>query len=130
MFDGIKEGVSRLGRRGVFEQRGLLAMSMATAAVVANFTWPNLMPRLSHVQDHAVFVQRLERERYIGRDLGQEAGVRVAVWVEGLLGLRGRTPPLALLEFAHRDFREDAQALAGVVVELPAGLRAVAAVGC
>src|SRR5207248_11205855 len=51
--------------------------------------------------------------RSIGRDFGQEAGVRVAVGIEGLrIGV----------ELSHRYFTQDAQPLAGVVVEaVPVG---------
>src|SRR5262249_61074879 len=52
-----------------------------------------------------------------GRDPGQEAGVGVAVGVGRLF---------AEMELPYRDFREDAQALPGVVVEQPPGLGAAA----
>src|SRR4051812_17545140 len=79
MRDGVEDGVVRFGRRGVAEQRRLLAMSVTAAAVVADLAWAYLVPGLSHVQHHAVLVQCLESERDVRRDLGEKAGVGVAI---------------------------------------------------
>ncbi len=84
-------------------------MGVAAAAVVADLAGPELVPGLGHVQHHAVLVERLEGEGDVGGDLREEARVRVAVGVERLLAV--------LVELAHRDLAEDAQPLAGVVVE-------------
>ena len=55
-----------------------LAMGVAAAAIVANFARPQLMPSLSRVEDHAVFVNRLKGERLIGGNFGEKAGVGIA----------------------------------------------------
>src|SRR5262245_61605890 len=47
--DSIKDGISGLARRGVAEQRGLLAVGMTAAAVVADLAGPQLVPGLGHV---------------------------------------------------------------------------------
>ena len=63
----------------------LLAVGVAAAAVVADFAGPELVPGLGHVQHHAVLVERLEGPGDVGRDLGEEAGVGIAVGIERLL---------------------------------------------
>ena len=61
-------------------------MRVAASAIGTDFTGPDLMPRLGHVEDQPVFVQSLKRERHVGRDAGQKAGVRIAVRIEGRAG--------------------------------------------
>src|SRR5205814_983309 len=73
-----------------------------------------------HVQDHAILVESLEGERGVGRNLGEEARVGVAVGIAGLI---------AVVELSHWDFPEDAEALHGVAVEALAGARAAGSVG-
>ena len=80
----IEDLVVRLGGGGLLEQRRLLAVGVAAAAVVADLAGPNLVPGLGHVQHHAVLVERLEGEGDVGRDLGEEAGVGIAVGIERL----------------------------------------------
>ena len=81
MLGQVEDGVVRFGGSGVFEQGRFLAMGMAAAAVVADFAGPKLVPGLCHVQDHAVLVERLESERHVGGNLGEEAGIWVAVGI-------------------------------------------------
>src|SRR6185312_14522717 len=66
----VEERIIGPGRRGLFEERRLLAVGVATAAVVTDFAGPQLVPRLRHVEDHAALVERLERERGVGRNAG------------------------------------------------------------
>ena len=59
-------------------------MRVAAAAVVADFARLDLVPRLRRVEDHAVLVERLKGPGDVGRHPDEEAGVRVAVGVNGL----------------------------------------------
>ena len=108
-------------------------MSVAAAAVVADLTRPELVPGLRHVQDHAVPVERLEREGHVRGDSGQEARVGVAVGI-------GRLAPLPFFlrlsdrsrrrrKLADGDLAQDAQALIGVAAECAARFRSALAVG-
>src|SRR5262249_43346633 len=108
------------GGGGVLEEGRLLAVSVAAAAVVADFARTELVPGLRHVQHHAVLIERLEGPGHVSGDLGEEAGVGVAVRVERLL---------ALSKLTHRDLAQDAHALLAVVVEQPPWFWATLAVG-
>ena len=85
-------------------------MRVAAAAVGAHFAGPHLVPGLRHGQHQAVPVEHLERERRVGRNLRQEAGVGVAFGIEDRRAVG--------VELAQRDLAEDAQALVGVVEEV------------
>src|SRR5262245_48989556 len=103
-----KVGDLILGSRrvGVFEVERLLTVSVTAAAVVARLSRAHLVPGLRHVEDHAVAVEGLERERSIRDDARQEAGVRIALRIEDRQA--------AGAELAQWDLAEDAQALVGV----------------
>src|SRR5258706_389613 len=98
----------------------LLAVRMATTAIVADFTGAKLMPGLRAVQDHAPLVERLEGERSVGRDLCEEACVRIAVRVFGLA---------ALAEFADRNLAKNPHPLSGMIVKPASAVRSTLPVG-
>src|SRR5262249_38058107 len=102
------------------ERRWLLAVGVATAAVVSHFAWPKLMPGLGHVEDHAVLVEGLEGEGYFGGNLGEKAGVEILV---------GIVPLFTPVEVTQRNLAEDAQPFAGVAEEALALLEAAMAIG-
>ena len=83
---------------------------MAAAAIGADFARSELVPRLCHVQDHAVLVERLKREGDVGGDFGQEARVRVAVGIGRLAPLPAgiRLIVRCRRKLAHRDLAQDA----------------------
>ena len=87
----------------LLEGERLLAVRVAAAAVGAHLARPHLVPGLRHVEHQAVAVERLERERRVGRNLREEAGVGIA------LGIEDRAA--AGVELAQRDLAEDAQPL-------------------
>ena len=80
--------LSRLNPKSKEFRRSLLGALEMTAfvgmAVGADLTRPQLMPGLRGVQHHAALVEGLERPGDVGRNLGEEAGVRIAVGVERL----------------------------------------------
>src|SRR5579872_6988236 len=102
-------------------------MGMAAAAVVADLAGPQRVPGLGHVQHHAVLVERLEREGGVRGDLGEEAGVGVAVGVARLafvvvtLRVTGfvTRSVTTTRKLPYRDLPQDAQTLLGVIVEAP-----------
>mgnify|MGYP007099123452 CR=1 FL=1 len=61
-----------------------MTVGVTAAAVGAHLAGTHLVPGLRHVQHHALFVQRLEREGDVGRNLGEEAGVGVAIGIKRL----------------------------------------------
>src|SRR5215831_15359808 len=93
-------------------------MSVAAATVVADLAGPQLVPGLRHVQHHAIVVDRLEGPGDVGRDLGEEAGIGVAVRVERLAPGADATglalDVTGLAELSHREFPKDADTLLGV----------------
>ncbi len=60
-------------------------MGVASAAVLPHLARAHLVPGLRHVQHQAILVQRLKSKRHIGRNLGEKAGVGIAVAVENRL---------------------------------------------
>ena len=84
-------------------------MGMAAPAVGAHFARTKLVPRLRHVQHHAVPIERLEGEDRVGRDLRQETRVGIAVRI-------GRLPITG--EFTHRNLAENPKLLVGMTEEL------------
>lgn len=60
-------------------------MGVAAAAVGAHLARTHLVPGLGHVEHQAAAIEGLEGERRVGRHLGQEAGVRVALGVGALV---------------------------------------------
>ena len=77
-----RSAYDRLRRRRRLERERQLAVRVAAAAVGAHLARPHLMPGLRHVQHHAVAIERLERERRVGGDLGEEARVGIAFGIE------------------------------------------------
>src|SRR5262249_31788838 len=94
-------------------------MGMAAAAVVADLTGAELVPRLCHVQEHAVLSERLEGEDGVRGDLREEAGIGIAVGVGRLL---------VAVEFPERNFANNAQTFVSVTIELPAALGTTVAI--
>ena len=105
----VPELVVGLGGGGFLEGGRLLAVGVAAAAVGADLAGPNLVPGLGHVQHHAVVVERLEGPGDVGGNFGQEAGVGVAVRIEGLLAVLG--------ELADRELAQDADTFFGVAAQ-------------
>ncbi len=95
--------------KGVRETSRLLAVSVASAAIMPHFAGPQLMPGLSHVKHHAVAVESLERERRVGGDLRQKTRVGIAIRILRLFAVA--------IELAQRDLAENAKTLHCVAVE-------------
>ena len=91
------------------EVGGFLAVGMAAAAVVTGLAGTHLMPGLGHVEDHAVLVEGLEGEGLIGGNFGKEAGVGIAVRVEGLFAV--------FVELTDGNLTQDAEALVAMAAE-------------
>src|SRR5262249_31826923 len=119
----IDRHVARARRGSGGEVEWQLTVCVAAAAVVADLAGPYLMPGRRHVEDEPVAVDGLKRERRVGWDLGEEAGVGVTFGVENRIA--------AAVELAQRNLAQDAQPLHGVAVEelaaTGAAVRAVAA---
>src|SRR5262249_18514407 len=109
------------GCRGLLEKGRFLAVGVTAAAVVANLAGTDLMPGLGHIEHEAMPVQRLKRERVIGRNLGEKAGIRVAIRVERLFAsLTPHPSPRGRGEkVAHGNLAKDAHPLMGVIEEAP-----------
>ena len=73
-------------RGGLGDIERLLRMRMAAAAIGANFAGPDLVPSHGRVEREAVAVEGLKSEGGVGGDLGEEAGVGIAVGVDRLSG--------------------------------------------
>ena len=110
----VEDRVILPGCRRVAESGGFLTVGMAAAAVGAHFAGAKLVPRLRHVQHHAVPIERLEGEGRVGRDLRQETRVGIAVRI-------GRLPIAG--ELTHRNLAENPKPLVCMTEELWPGRR-------
>ena len=97
-------------------------MRVAAAAVAADLARPELMPCLRHVQHEPILIQRLESEWRIGGDLGEEAGIGVAVRIQDRVS--------GGIEFPERYLAQNAQPLVGVVEEALARVAGRSSGGC
>ena len=102
----------------VEEVERLLAVRVAAAAVVAGFSRAHLVPSLRHVENEAVAIDGLERERGVRRNLREEARVGMAV------GIEDRTA--GCVRLAKRNLSEDANSFACVIRVLATVPRSVA----
>src|ERR1022692_1285729 len=103
-------------------------MRVTTAAIVADFAGPHLMPGLGHVQDHAALVERLEGEGDIGGNLGEEAGIGILIRIDQLLVLVfiGNSKQK---EVAHGNFAENTHAFLSMAMEKPVLLETILSIG-
>src|SRR5262245_52610986 len=62
----------------------LLTVRMTTTAVISDFTRPQLVPGLSHVQNRYSLVQRLKGKGCIRGDHCQESRIGIAIGIEWL----------------------------------------------
>ena len=76
---------------------------MTSTAVRPHLSGPNLMPGLCHIQNKAVLVERLKRERRVCRNFRKKTGVGIAIRIHDA-------------RLAQRNLTDNAQALGRSVV--------------